>query len=134
MMSAVANVAERLPTHAGSHVDYGCARSTVTAFHEAGVTILAGTDANQGTVSPAQVLHGKALHDELELLVAAGLTPAEALRSATVVPAEFFGLTDRGVITAGRRADLLLIDGDPTQDIAATRAIRGVWAAGVRVR
>ncbi len=74
------------------------------------------------------------MSDELRLLVEAGLTPVEALRSATVVPAEFFGFTDRGVIEAGRRADLLLTDGDPTQDIAATRAIRGVWAAGVKVR
>jgi imidazolonepropionase-like amidohydrolase len=84
--------------------------------------------------SPAQIQHGEALHDELGLLVDAGLTPVEALRSATVVPAAFFGLTDRGVIAAGRRADLLLVDGDPTQDIAATRTIRSVWAAGVQVR
>jgi imidazolonepropionase-like amidohydrolase len=134
MMRAVASIAERLPTHAGSRSDYAYARSTVMTFHQMGVTILAGTDANQGAVSPAQIPHGQALHDELGLLIEAGLTPVEALRSATVVPAEFFGLTDRGAIEAGRRADLLLIDGDPTQDIAATRAIRGVWAAGVRAR
>ncbi len=65
---------------------------------------------------------------------ATGLMPVEALRSATVEPAEFFGFADRGVIEVGRRADLLLIDGDPIQDIAATCAIRGVWAAGVKVR
>jgi imidazolonepropionase-like amidohydrolase len=106
----------------------------VTAFRRAGVTILAGTDANQGTASPAQIPHGKALHDELGLLVEAGLTPVEALRSATVLPAEYFGFTDRGVIEPGRRADLLLVEGDPTQDIAATCAIRSVWVAGVQVR
>ena len=133
MMRAVASVAERLPTH-GAGIDYAHARSTVSALHRAGVTILAGTDANTAPASPAPIQHGEALHDELGLLVEAGLTLVEALRSATVVPSEFFGFTDRGVIEAGRRADLLLIAGDPTQDIAATRAIRGVWVAGVQVR
>ncbi|MGI9057949.1 MAG: amidohydrolase family protein [Ktedonobacteraceae bacterium] len=133
MMRAVASLGGRLPTH-GAGVDYAHARSTVSAFHRAGVPILAGTDANQGSASPAPIQHGESLHDELGLLVEAGLTPVEALRSATVVPAEFFGFTDRGAIEAGRRADLLLIEGDPTQDIAATRAVRGVWVAGVQVR
>ncbi len=133
MMQGVAKIAGRMPTH-GAGTDYAHARATVSALHRAGVTILAGTDANAGSVSPSPVQHGEAFHDELRLLVEAGLTPVEALRSATVVPAEYFGFTDRGVIEPGRRADLLLVEGDPTQDIAATRAIRGVWAAGVRVR
>ncbi|HLJ33696.1 MAG TPA: amidohydrolase family protein, partial [Ktedonobacteraceae bacterium] len=133
MMRAVASLAKRLPTH-GAGIAYAHARSTVSAFHRAGVTILAGTDANTAPASPAQIQHGEALHDELGLLVEAGLTPVEALRSATVIPATYFGFTDRGVIEVGHRADLLLIDGDPTQDIAATRAIRGVWVAGVQVR
>ncbi len=133
MMRAVASRAERMPTH-GATIDYAHARSTVSALHRAGIKILAGTDSNTAPASPAQIQHGESFHDELRLLVEAGLTPVEALRSATRVPAEFFGFTDRGVIEAGRRADLLLIDGDPTQDIAATRAIRGVWAAGVKVR
>ena len=133
MMRAVASIAGRLPTH-GTGSDYSHARSTVTAFHQAGVSILAGTDANQGSVSPAQIRHGEALHEELGLLVEAGLTPVEALRSATVLPTAYFGFTDRGVIEPGRRADLLLIEGDPTQDIATTRTIRGVWVAGVRVQ
>jgi len=133
MMRAVASLAERLPTH-GTAISYAHARATVSGFHRAGLTILAGTDANAAPASPAPIQHGEALHDELGLLVESGLSPLEALRSATVVPAEFFGFTDRGVIEAGRRADLLLIEGDPTQDIAATRAIRGVWVAGVKVR
>lgn len=133
MMRTVASMAGRLPTH-GAAIAYAHARSTVTAFHRAGITIIAGTDANSAPASPAQIQHGESFHDELRLLVEAGLTPVEALRSATVEPAEFFGFTDRGIIEAGRRADLLLIDGDPTQDIAATRAIRGVWVAGVKVR
>ncbi|MEO8971367.1 MAG: amidohydrolase family protein [Ktedonobacteraceae bacterium] len=133
MMRAAARVAGRMPTH-GAGTDYAHARSTVSALHRAGIAILAGTDANMALASPAQIKHGESLHDELGLLVEAGLTPVEALRSATVVPAAFFGFTDRGVIEAGRRADLVLIDGDPTQDIAATRAIRSVWVAGVKAR
>ena len=133
MMQTVAKRTEQLPTHRAG-ISYAHARSTVTALHQAGVTILAGTDANQAQGSPAQIQHGEALHDELVLLVEAGLTPVEALRAATVLPADYFGFKDRGVIAAGRRADLLLIAGDPTRDIAATRTIRGVWAAGVRVR
>ncbi len=133
MMRAVASVVGRMPTH-GAVREYAHARSTVSALHRAGIKILAGTDSNTAPASPAQIQHGESLHDELRLLVEAGLTPVEALRSATVVPAEFFGFTDRGVIEAGRRADFLLIDGDPTQDIATTRVIRSVWAAGVKVR
>jgi imidazolonepropionase-like amidohydrolase len=73
----------------------------------------------------------ESLHDELELLVDAGLSTVEALRAATVLPAQHFGLRDRGVIERGRRADLVLIDGDPIADIRATRQIRRVWCAGV---
>ena len=132
-MRTLASIAARLPTH-GAGTDYAHAQATVTAFHRAGVTILAGTDSYQGPHAPVSIPHGEALHDELGLLVEAGLTPVEALRSATIVPADYFGFTNRGVIEAGRRADLVLIAGDPTQDIAVTRTIQGVWVAGVRVR
>jgi imidazolonepropionase-like amidohydrolase len=133
MMQAVARRAEPMPTH-GAAIDYAHARSTVSALHQTGIQILAGTDSNTIPGSPAQIQPGESLHDELQLLVEAGLTSVEALRSTTILPAEFFGFTDRGVIETGRRADLLLIEGDPTQDIAATRAIRGVWVAGVKVQ
>ena len=90
--------------------------------------MLAGTDApNPGTA------HGVSLHRELELLVRAGMTPSEALASATSVPATSFHLDDRGMIAAGKRADLVLVKGDPTQDILATRAIVTVWKAGKEV-
>ena len=75
-------------------------------------------------------LTGASIHRELELLVAAGLTPREALAAATSVPAAIFGLTDRGRVSPGLRADLLLVDGDPTSQITATRAIVGVWKQG----
>jgi hypothetical protein len=70
---------------------------------------------------------------QLEQLVAAGLTPVDALRSATVRPAQLFDLGDRGRIEPGLRADLLLVEGDPTAEIAATRNIRHVWIGGTRV-
>ena len=109
------------------------ARESVRALHAAGVPILAGTDANETPAAPASPPFGSSLHDELELLVEAGLTPVEALRAATSVAAEHFGLDDRGAIAPGLRADLVLLDADPTVDIAATRSIRGVWIAGERV-
>jgi hypothetical protein len=107
--------------------DFNVAKETVRRLKAAGVPILAGTDApNPGTA------HGVALHRELELLVESGLTPVEALAAATSVPASSFHLADRGRIEKGRRADLLLVQGDPTTDITATRAIEGVWKGGVR--
>ncbi|WP_405014674.1 amidohydrolase family protein [Kitasatospora sp. NBC_01539] len=108
----------------------GASRS-VGALHRAGVPVLAGTDANVQPGVPARVEHGASLHRELELLVAAGLSTADALRAATSLPARHFGLADRGVIAPGLRADLVLVDGDPLADIRATRAIRRVWCGGV---
>ncbi|MEV6806619.1 amidohydrolase family protein [Streptomyces sp. NPDC051132] len=74
--------------------------------------------------------HGASLQHELELLVDAGLTPAEALRSATALTARYFGLEDRGSVRPGLRADLLLVDADPLADIRGTRAIHRIWCAG----
>ena len=94
----------------------------------AGVDVLAGSDApNPGTA------HGVSLHHELALLVRAGLTPLEALAAATSVPARRFGLADRGRIGPGARADLLLVAGDPTADIAATLDIERIWKNGAPV-
>jgi imidazolonepropionase-like amidohydrolase len=115
-------------------LNYRHAKSTVATFREAGAVILAGTDSNDDLTAPYQVAHGESLHEELERLVGSGLAPAEALRGATSLAAGAFGLTDRGVIAPGRRADLVLVDGDPTLDIAATRNIRGVWIGGLRVK
>ena len=104
------------------------ALESVRILHRAGVSILAGTDAsNPGTA------HGPTLHQELQLLVRAGLSPATALRSATAGPAAFFGLADRGRVAVGRRADLLLVDGDPTKRIEDTRRIAGIWKNGWQV-
>ena len=115
-------------------LDYAHARETVAALHAAGVPIVLGTDANQAPGVPANVPYGESVHRELQLLVEAGLTPAEALHAATGASADRFALPDRGRIAAGQRADLLLVDGDPTSDITATRAIRAVRASGVDPR
>jgi len=77
--------------------------------------------------------HGVSIHRELELLVQAGLSSKAALAAATSVPADHFGLEDRGRIAPGLRADLLLVEGDPTEDITATRKIVGVWKEGVKI-
>ena len=89
-----------------------------------------GTDANQAPGAPANVPYGESVHRELELLVEAGLTPAEALHAATGAAADRFGLPDRGRIAPGLRGDLLLIGADPTADVSSTRAILAVQLAG----
>jgi imidazolonepropionase-like amidohydrolase len=106
--------------------------ATVAALHDAGVDILAGTDVSEPLPNLGGLAHGASLHHELQLLVAAGLTPIEALQAATATPARRFGLTDRGRIASGARADLLLIDGDPTTNISDTLSVRAVWRRGVR--
>jgi imidazolonepropionase-like amidohydrolase len=98
---------------------------SLAALKAAGVPILAGTDAgNPG------VLRGISLHRELALLVKGGLSPLEALRTATSAPADAFGLADRGRIAKGRKADLLLVEGDPTTHIEDSRRIIDVWKDG----
>ena len=107
--------------------------ATVAALHKAGVDILTGTDVSVPISHLGGLAHGASVHHELQLLVAAGLTPVEALRAATSTPARRFGLTDRGRIVPGARADLLLIDGDPITNISDTRSLSAVWRRGVRL-
>ena len=105
------------------------AKANVLALRDAGATVLAGTDApNPGTA------HGVSMHDELRLMVDAGLSPTEALAAATSTAASAFDLAGRGVIAPGARADLVLIAGDPTVDITATAAIEAVYRNGVELQ
>lgn len=104
--------------------------ASVIALHKAGVDILAGSDVSEPIPILGGLAHGVSLHQELQLMVAAGLTPIEALRAATSTPARRFELNDRGRIAAGARADLLLVDGDPTTNISDTLSIRSVWRGG----
>ena len=104
------------------------ASENVRRLHAAGVRLLAGTDApNPGTAS------GLSLHGELRLLRRAGLSGAETLAAATSVPAEIFGLDDRGAIEEGRIADLVLVDGDLENDLSLSSRIVAVWKDGYPV-
>ena len=104
------------------------AATNVARFNKAGVIVLAGSDAaNPGTA------WGASLHQELQLLVGAGLSPHAVLHAATAAPAERFGWTDRGRIAPGLRADLLLLECDPTSDIRCTARIGAVWQGGRRI-
>jgi imidazolonepropionase-like amidohydrolase len=95
-------------------------------MHRRGIPIGAGTD------TPIFIsIPGYSLHAELEYLVRAGLSPLEALRSATVRPAEFFSRQDEmGTIDVGKKADLVLLDGNPIENIANTRRIAAVVSKG----
>lgn len=98
-------------------------------LHAVGVKLGFGTDAG---AMPQRVI-GFAEHRELQLLVQAGLSPTQALQTATAQAADLLGLTDRGRIAAGKRADLLVLDADPLADIANTQRIGAVWQAGQQV-
>lgn len=101
-------------------------RPLTRSFRDKGGKILAGSD----SILPGLV-PGFALHRELGELVAAGLTPYEALRSATAAPFEYLGEADRaGTIAVGRQSDLLLLDASPLQDISNTSKIAGVLVRG----
>ena len=114
-------------------MNYQNARATVAAFHRAGQKILVGTDANDDANAPFHPPHGRSIHEELARLVDAGLTPTEALDGATRLAADTFSLNDRGRVAPGCRADLLLVTGDPTTDIADITDIADVWVAGERL-
>lgn len=124
------DVISRTGSAAPDHAFPECGATAVEvarALHEAGVPLLAGTDA-----TPFAPAHGESLHQELVLLTRAGLSTTEALAAATSVPARYFGLTDRGRIAPGLRADLVLVNGDPVADLAALGSIAEVWRRGAR--
>ncbi|HTS35910.1 MAG TPA: amidohydrolase family protein [Candidatus Solibacter sp.] len=112
------------PRHSGS-LSY--VEEAVRRLQAQNTLILAGTDGhNLGTA------HGASLHGELQMLVNSGLTPIEALTSATSINATAFGLNDRGEIAPGKRADLLLVNGDPTTQISDISNVVAVWKKGVK--
>jgi hypothetical protein len=97
------------------------------ALHRAGVPLMAGTDA----MGFPLIAPGSSLHRELELLTESGLTPYEAMRAATVVPASFLGKDKEfGTVTPGKRADLLLVDGNPLEDVTRLKQPIGVMTRG----
>ncbi len=100
--------------------------SVVKQMNLAGVSIMAGTDTTAPNVFP-----GFSLHEDLVYLVQAGLTPMQALQAATRKPAEFLGRTgEQGAIAPGKRADLVLLDASPLDDIRNTQKIHAVIVKG----
>lgn len=96
-------------------------------LHRVGVPLMAGTDA----MGLPLIAPGSSLHRELELLTQSGLTPYEAMRAATVVPAAFLGKDQEfGTIEIGKRADLLLVDGNPLEDLTRLKQPVGVMTRG----
>jgi imidazolonepropionase-like amidohydrolase len=99
----------------------------VNEMHRAGVQFLAGTDTPPGVY----IFPGFSLHEELQRFVAAGFTPLEALQTATMNPARFFGReNDLGTIETGKLADLVLLNANPLDDIANTQNIASVIVDG----
>ncbi len=101
------------------------AYENVRRMNAAGIPLLVGSDApNSGTA------HGVSIHDELDHFIKAGFTPAEALRSATSIPSEVFKLENRGKIEVGMRADLVVFDGRPDENILDSRKISRIYKNG----
>lgn len=122
------SLGQSFPLRAESARAYDHAAAATAGLHRAGGLVLAGTDApNPGTA------HGLSMHRELELLVDAGLSPVDALAAGTANPARAFQLEDRGRIAPGLRADLVLVEGNPTQRITDTRNVVVVWRNGAAV-
>ncbi len=100
--------------------------SIVKAMSDVGVVIMAGTDSTAPNVFP-----GFSLHEDLAFLAQAGLTPMQAVQAATSTPAQFLGhSSQQGAIAVGQRGDLLLLDGNPLEDIRNTEKIRAVILNG----
>ena len=111
----------------GNH-DFRTAIEIVAAMRHAGLKLMAGTDANGPFPS---LIPGISLHEELRLFVEAGYTPAEALRAATLAPAQFLGREkDFGTVERGKVADLVLLDADPLAAIRNTQKIQAVMLNG----
>jgi imidazolonepropionase-like amidohydrolase len=107
---------------AQSAATFRAMETTVRILHQAGVPIVAGTD---------QTVPGFSLDREIELHVQAGFTPMEAIQSATIVAARAMGMeNDSGTIEVGKRADVILVDGNPLENISDIRKVSAVFAAG----
>lgn len=109
--------------------DYKHAERNMRLLRDAGVPVLAGSDANNVIILP-RVRFGLDLHTELKLLVKAGLTPTEALAGATGAGAKAFRFESVGAIEPGRYADFLLVEGDPTELIDYIDSVRQVYLGG----
>jgi imidazolonepropionase-like amidohydrolase len=113
----------------GLHTGLDLGKQNLAAAYRDGVTLVTGTDAGN-----FQVIHGPAIHRELQLWVQAGIPPEVALKAATYNSARALGAGDRlGLLRKGYDASVLLLNGNPLKDIAATEQISGVVFRGERV-
>ncbi len=110
-------------------IDMAAMKTEIGKVHAAGVPLLAGTDPPGYGINFGSDLYGELLH-----LTESGLTDLEALKAATSNTSRAFDLGDIGFIREGASADLLLVEGDPTEDISSIRSIVGIWKHGVRVK
>lgn len=117
------------PLARASHAAVAMNQKNLLTLYRAGVKIGFGTDSGAAPVR----IPGFAEHRELRLLVEAGLTPLQALTLATSQAAALLNLPDRGVIAPGKRADFVVLEADPAENIAAVDQIDAVWRGGVRV-
>ncbi|HYX52955.1 MAG TPA: amidohydrolase family protein [Candidatus Limnocylindrales bacterium] len=100
---------------------FGLMLEAVKLLHDAHIPIVAGTD---------QAVPGYSVDREIELYVKAGFTPMEAIQSATLVPARAMGLTDSGTLQVGKRGDVIIVDGNPAQNISDIRKVTTVITGG----
>src|SRR5262249_52759284 len=107
---------------------YAILKQSVAKLAKAGASIVLGAD-----TGVRDHTFGFAEQKELELMVQAGMTPSEVLIAATSRAAEFMGLSDRGTLAVGKRADLLVLDANPLDDIRNTRRIARLYIAGAEV-
>jgi imidazolonepropionase-like amidohydrolase len=120
-------VRQRAPERWGA-IDMDLIRKDILKLHLAGIPLLAGTDSPN-----LEINYGSDLFKELQLLVRSGLTPLEALKSATSVTSKSFKLDQKGLIKEGYSADFILISGDPTIDIKDLSNIEAIWKQGERI-
>lgn len=105
--------------------------TNVRRMYQAGVPILAGTDGSLNSNGPAGIYFGTSLHEELKILAQIRLSNIDVLKATTSRAAAAYNLSNRGMIKQGLRADLVLIDSNPLEDVRDTRNIKRVWVAGV---
>lgn len=126
----VKNMGKAIPDRAGT---YEQMKETVRRMHETGIRMVFGTDSNM-TNKMNFIPHGQAAHTEIDLWADAGFSNDEIITAFTEAPAALFGLDDRGAIAPGKRADFVLVEGDPTVDIKAMHAVKNVFIGGVQVQ
>ena len=111
---------------------YANVQTNVANIHQAGIPIAAGTDAI-GNFVIVNLPFGRTLHCELQNLVDAGLSNAGVIQAATAGAAELYRLSDRGSIATGMRADLVLLNSNPVQNITNSLDVSAVWAGGIKI-